>query len=130
MPAGNGHGVVLGRGKEGSVLLARGGGGGFRRRAIIDERRRSTTYGGVLLGGYDFMCWDMIVGSGVDGLEVDIGDVVGDKNGELGIGRSMSGVLGSVLCSRRDVSYAIVVSTSWRKIMRTSSPRSCILDGA
>ena len=52
------------------------------------------------------------------------GSKIGD--GEVGIGRRVSG---SVPCPRRDVSYAIVVSTNWRKMMRKSRARSCSLDG-
>lgn len=47
----------------------------------------------------------------MDGRDVDAGNSVGEKIGELGIGRSMSWISGSVLVSNRDASYAIVVRT-------------------
>lgn len=52
MPAGSGHGVVLGSGNNESSEFVGMLGGGFRRRARIGARRRSTTYSEVSLGGY------------------------------------------------------------------------------
>jgi hypothetical protein len=79
-----------------------------------------------VLGGHDFVWYDIVVGSGVDGREEDMG--VGDGNGEVGIGRRISGVSASAAWER-DVSYAMVVSTNWRNMIRKSSVRSCIFDG-
>jgi hypothetical protein len=101
---------VFGRGK-GVSEVARGGGVGFRRRAMMGATRRSMTYGDVLAGKYAFVYCDIVVESGVEGSVVNSGDGAGDNTGELGIGRSMSWVSGSVLFSNRDASYAIVVST-------------------
>jgi len=104
----------------------------LRRRAMMGAKRRSRTYGDVLLGKYDFVCSDIAAESDVEGSDdpdEDSGDGAGGNTGELGIERSMSRVSVSVLCSKIDASYAIVVSTIWRNIMRKSSPRSCDLDG-
>jgi hypothetical protein len=129
IPLGKGHGVVFGRGNDVSEGAARGGGGGFRRRAMMGARRRSTTYGDVLVGKYDFVWSDIVSERGVEDRDVNADDSAGENTGELGIGRSMSWVSGSVLFSKRDASYAIVVSTICRNIMKRSSPNSCNLDG-
>lgn len=55
MPTGSGHGVVFGRGREASELLARGGEGGLRRCAMIKARRRSMMNGGALFAGCVFI---------------------------------------------------------------------------
>lgn len=81
------------------------------------------------MGKYDFVCSDMIAESGVEYRDVDSDNGAGDNMGESGIGRSISWVSGSALLSKRDASYAIVVSTIWRNMMKTSSLRSCNLDG-
>jgi hypothetical protein len=99
---------------------------------MMGATRRSRTYGDVLLGKYDFVCSDIAAESDVEGSDdpnEDTGDGAVGNTGELGIERSMSWVSVSVLCSKIDASYAIVVSTIWRNIMRKSSPRSCNLDG-
>jgi hypothetical protein len=108
IPLGKCHDVVFGRGRGVSTVAGRGGGVGFRRRVMMGVIRRSTTYGDALTGKYDFVYSDIVVENGV-GVKSD--DGVGDNTGELGIGRSMSWVSGSVLFSKRDASYAIVVST-------------------
>lgn len=110
IPLGKGHGVVFGRGKGVSEGVVRGGGGGFRRRAMMGARRRSMTYGDVLVGKYDFAWSDVVAERGVEGRDVNSDGHGGDNMGEFGIGSSMSWVSGSVLFSKRDVSYAIVVS--------------------
>ena len=104
---------MFGRGRDVSEGAARGGGGGFRRRAMMGARRRSITYGDMLVDKYDFGLSDMPVvsESGVEGRDVNSDDRAGDNMGEFGMGRSMSWVSGSVLLSKSDVSYAIVVST-------------------
>lgn len=81
---------------------------------MMGATRRSKTYGDALLGKYDFVCSDMAAESDVedsDDPDEYSDDSAGGSKGELGIGRSMSWVFGSVLCSKTDASYAIVVST-------------------
>ena len=126
IPAGKGHDVVFGSGNVVSEFVARAGGGGFRRRSRMGERRRSTMYGDMPLGGNDFVCSDM--NGEREEPDSDV-DGVGDGASEPGIGRSTSWVSGSALFSYRDVSYAMVVSNIWRKMIRKSSSRSCSLDG-
>jgi hypothetical protein len=69
------------------------------------------TYGDRSVDKYDFALSDIVSESGVEGRDVNSDDRAGANMGEFGMGRSMSGVSGSVLFSKRDVSYAIVVST-------------------
>lgn len=112
-----------------SEFTARGGGAGFRRRARMGARRRSITYGDDSVVKYDFVCSNIPTESDVEDRDVVSANGAGDNMGELGIGRSMSWVSGSVLFSKRDASYAIVVSTIWANMMKKSSPRRCNLDG-
>lgn len=117
--------MVVGSGRSESSALT--GTAGLRNRVRSGPSRRSTIYGGEEGGGCDFVC------SVID--EINGGVCSGDKavagagNVEGDIGRSMSWVSELVLPSVGYPSYAIVVSSSWRKIMVKSRVMSCIFDG-
>jgi len=110
--AGNGHGVVFGKGRPSRLRLAepRGAvGEGFRRRAITALNRRSMTYGDAeARGGYDF------VRSGTV-LEV--------------FGADSRVFVALSLSFASDVSYAMVARSIWRKTMKKSKERSRNFDG-
>ena len=54
IPAGRGHGVVLGRGSTGSITVDREGGGGCRKCLMMAVNRRSTTIGTAFVGDIVF----------------------------------------------------------------------------
>jgi hypothetical protein len=118
---GIGQGVVFGKGMSSSGLGSETMGAGFLRRSRTCDKRRSIMYGDSLLGGGN----EDFEGSSAGGVGVESGD--GNGEGRAGIGgvREVSdGIL-----ENNDVSYAIVVSSIWRKRMRASKRRRCIFDG-
>lgn len=66
--AGNGHGVVFGRGSSESAAGSLGGGGGFLKRSMIGVMRRSMIYVGSVEGGANF---EWLTMAGVDGVDGD-----------------------------------------------------------
>jgi len=95
IPAGNGQGVVFGRGKNTSGDVDRGRGTRFRKRVTIEESLRSRTYSGEELGGSLMF----------EALREVEGPGEGDGEGGVdGIGSSMSRVSGSAVLCERDVS--------------------------
>lgn len=104
--AGNGHGVVFGRGSPSRLLLPEVEGGGCRRRAMTALSRRSMTYGADDICGYDF------VRSGMVSVEA---------------GSKSSGVL--ALFSANDVSYAMVARMIWSKTIKRSKDKSRNFEG-